>query len=124
MLHEESCLDMQTIKKLETITAKRGPIFWESLVKHFLAHSSKLTSEITQFHHLEDMEQVNKAAHKLKGTAASFGASALAKLSEEIENHTANNDKTELDMSIQQLDECYINTQAQYLTLFKQNSGD
>ena len=116
-MYEEPLLDFQAIEKLQIVTAKRGPDFWISLIENFLTHTATLIDELKQFHKQGNQEQVNKIAHKLKGTVASFGALALAQVCKEIENHKQ--DKTKIDILIKQLDECYLNTQIQLLNLTK-----
>jgi len=117
---EESLLDFQLIEKLKTATAKRGSDFWISLVDHFFTQAEALISEISQSNQQGDMEQVNKIAHKLKGSAASFGAFILAQLCSEIENHSANHyNEAKIDLLVNQLEHCYINTRPQLLKAFK-----
>ncbi len=114
---KESLLDIQVIEKLQAVTAKRGPDFWVSLVEQFLTHSATLIGEIKQLHQQGNIGQVNKIAHKLKGTAASFGALALAQVCKETETYSANYDETKIDLFVKQLDDCYLNTRTQFLIL-------
>lgn len=112
-------LDIKIIEKLKKASAKRSPDFLESLINQFLTHSQSLANNIKNAHQQGDLLQVSKAAHKLKGSAASFGASKLSLLCEKIENHCANHNNTaQIDLLINQLEECYQYTHEQLLIEF------
>jgi len=100
-------LNFKVINNIKTATAKRGPKFIESLADNFLAHSFELIAEINQSLEQNDFQQISKNAHKLKGTAASFGAEKLAQLCIEIEA----TDYAELKPLVEQLSDCYNETQ-------------
>jgi HPt (histidine-containing phosphotransfer) domain-containing protein len=111
-------LDIKIIEKLKKASAKRRPDFLESLINQFLSHSQSLVNEIKNAHQEDDLLQMSKAAHKLKGSAGCFGASKLSLLSEKIENHCANHNKAQIDLLINQLEQCYLNTHEQLLIEF------
>ncbi|MDM8558789.1 Hpt domain-containing protein [Candidatus Parabeggiatoa sp. HSG14] len=102
----EPLLDIEVIERVKTASIKRGPEFWKSLVNNFLTHSSTLISEIKQAYQLGHIDQMLKVLHKLKGTTASFGASALAQCCQEIENHCAKSNNTEIKLLVSQLENC------------------
>jgi HPt (histidine-containing phosphotransfer) domain-containing protein len=73
-------------------------------------------NDIKYSHQQGDLLQA--AAHKLKGSAGCFGASKLSLLCEKIENHCANHNETQIDLLINQLEQCYRYTHEQLLIEF------
>jgi len=111
-------LNIKIIEKLKKASAKRSPDFLDSLISQFLSHSQSLMNEIKYSHQQGDLLQVSKAAHKLKGSAGCFGASQFALLCEKIENHCANHNEAQIDLLINQLEQCYRYTHEQLLIEF------
>ncbi|MBE9562369.1 MAG: Hpt domain-containing protein [Proteobacteria bacterium] len=107
-------LNFNFIEKIKRATSKREPEFLNSMVGNFLEHSAELIAEINLSFENNDFEQINKYAHQLKGTAASFGAEQLAQLCAEIES----SENSEIESLLKQLSDCYNKTQPELKLVF------
>jgi HPt (histidine-containing phosphotransfer) domain-containing protein len=78
-------LDSEALENLRSIDPDGGNEFLRELVNIFLADTPRRIAEIEQSASTRDKVKLTRAAHSLKGSAGTFGASRLAGLAAEIE---------------------------------------
>ncbi len=84
MAESEPVIDMETLRGL--LEAVGGePSILQELAVAFLADLDEQAGELERSRAANDIETVRRAAHSLKSTSASFGATALATLSQQLE---------------------------------------
>ena len=114
-LHSTSLVDNVTLTRWKTLSLHRNPETWVELRDFFLEHSAQLLQEICLAFTLNDVVELEKLAHQLKGTATSFGASQLAKLSELVQEQCECQQHNKMLRLLQALTVCYTHTRVEIM---------
>jgi len=78
---EERSLDPAIISSLRQLQARREKEWMPRLISMFLEDAASTLERLRQALKLEEQETITEGAHALAGTAASFGASRMGRLS-------------------------------------------
>jgi two-component system sensor histidine kinase/response regulator len=78
---EERSLDPAIISSLRQLQARREKEWMPHLISMFLEDAASSLERLRQALKLEELETITERAHALAGTAASFGASRMGRLS-------------------------------------------
>ncbi|MGH2696758.1 MAG: response regulator [Actinomycetota bacterium] len=78
---EERSLDPAIISSLRQLQARREKEWMPRLISMFLEDAASTLERLRQAVKLEEQETITEGAHALAGTAASFGASRMGRLS-------------------------------------------
>jgi HPt (histidine-containing phosphotransfer) domain-containing protein len=114
-LHSISLVDNVTLTRWKSLTLHHTPETWLELRDFFLKHSAQLLQEMYFAFTLNDVAELEKLAHQLKGTAASFGASQLAKLSELVQEQCECQQHDKMLKLLQALTACYEYTRVEIM---------
>jgi len=103
-------IDQSIIAGLREMNDKDDPDFLSELIDLFLEISPGLVNDIRQHAQMADAGNLMQAAHKLKGSSFNLGARYLASICQRIEDKGKNNDLSELDSLLEQLEKAYDET--------------
>lgn len=103
-------IDQNIIAGLREMSDKDDPDFLSELIDLFLEISPRLINDIKQHAQMADAVNLMQAAHKLKGSSFNLGAKYLAGICQRIEDKGKNNDLSELDSLLEQLEKGYQQT--------------
>lgn len=103
-------IDQNIIAGLREMSDKDDPDFLSELIDLFLEISPRLINDIKQHAQMADAVNLMQAAHKLKGSSFNLGAKYLAGICQRIEDKGKNNDLSELDSLLEQLEKGYEQT--------------
>ncbi len=78
-------LDPQSLAGIWALQTRSGPDLMTLLIGIFLEDSAKVVSDLRNAVKTGDMHRVQLLSHRLKGSCASFGASGLMSICEELE---------------------------------------
>lgn len=78
-------LDPQSLASIWALQTRSGPDLMTLLIGIFLEDSARVVSALRNAVITGDMHGVQQLSHRLKGSCASFGASALMSICEELE---------------------------------------
>lgn len=107
-------LDKQVIEGLKALENGNGNSFVNGLLNVFSKQARTISTEIkTQFEQ-NNLKEVFKSAHKLKGSSLNVGARKLAAICEEIEIAAKENNKKTVDLLLQQWDDVLHQTTDAY----------
>lgn len=103
-------IDQKIIAGLREMSDKDDPDFLSELIDLFLEISPRLINDIKQHAQMADAVNLMQAAHKLKGSSFNLGARYLAGICQRIEDKGKNNNLSELDSLLEQLEKGYEQT--------------
>ncbi len=112
---EEDLVDKPTLNRWKTLSTQQNPADWLALRDCFLEHSAQLLQQMCLAGTLNDVTELEKLAHQLKGTAASFGAPQLAKLSGLVQDQCESQARDKIPELLQSLTACYVHTCAEIM---------
>jgi HPt (histidine-containing phosphotransfer) domain-containing protein len=114
-LPEDILVDSLTLNRWKSLSTQQNSGAWLELRDFFLEHSAQLLQDMRLACTLNDMMELEKLAHQLKGTAASFGAPQLAKLSELIQDQCTSQQHDKILILLQALTVCYEHTRVEIM---------
>ena len=82
---DEAVLDLSRLVDLEDLQAPDGSSLATAIVQSFLANSPRQLRELSQVAGAGDLEGLRRAAHALRGSAATLGADRVAALCRQVE---------------------------------------
>ena len=97
-------IDKTTFDELKQMS---GEDFINELIDTFLEDAPKMIAEIKSGFATNNVDSFRRAAHSMKSNAATFGASALAALTKELEMLGKENKLHETGDRLKSLDEAY-----------------
>ncbi|MDD2814658.1 MAG: Hpt domain-containing protein [Thiotrichaceae bacterium] len=114
-LSEEILVDSLTVNRWKSLSTQQSPAAWLELRDFFLEHSAQLLEQMCLAATLNDLAELERLAHQLKGTAASFGASQLAKLSGLVQEQCKCQQHEKMLRLFQALTVCYAHTRVEIM---------
>lgn len=82
-------LDMDSVKRLQSLNSEKDPDFFARLVEAFLSFGQKNINSMNEAIRTNDLESIGRYAHALKGSCSNFGAMNVVNLCIEIEKNSA-----------------------------------
>ena len=113
---EENLVDRVILNRWKTLSTQQNPAAWLELRDFFLEHSAQLLQDMCLACTLNDLSELEKLAHQLKGTAASFGTPQLAKLSGLIQDQCEFQAHDKMLRLVQALTACYEHTRVEIMS--------
>lgn len=107
---DDPILDEAKVDELRDILGD-GPDGVDGLVETFLDGAPELMDELTQAARDGDLEQVDFLAHKIKGEAATLGATRLAGQAEALEDGAREEELADPEGAVEELRETYEATE-------------
>ena len=107
----DTILDMETIEMLREMDDEEDEFsFFGELVEEFLERAEELVQEIDTHVRQQDAAQLKASAHSLKGASLNLGAALQAQICEELETKGKNDDFTDINPLVEQLQDAYGQT--------------
>lgn len=103
----EEIIDWRQIDSLRSIDPQGKTGIVVRAIGLYIDNSPKLIEEIRGFRTAKDLKDVRRAAHSLKSTSASLGATVVAGLSKTIEQAAASGDFEIIDATVNSLESEY-----------------
>lgn len=100
-------IDFSVIDELKDVG---GDEFVAELVTMFLEQSEDIMKDIKTFSQSKDAVSLSKSAHKLKGSCLNLGAKDMGTMCQTIEHQSRENNLTDIDSNLEQLNDLYIQT--------------
>jgi HPt (histidine-containing phosphotransfer) domain-containing protein len=97
----EDPLDRAAVENLRELG---GPEMLSEVAEIFLSHSESSIRELKKAIEADDAPEVERTAHKLKGSSANLGATRITKLCEELENAGGSDDLSRAPELLEQLE--------------------
>jgi len=99
-------IDLKLFERLQ-VMADDDPTFIKKLITLFIEQSDEIVSEMEVIADKNDYTAMSQAAHKLKGSALNLGGRQLGEICKRIEELSASNDFSEIEVQLSNLKEIY-----------------
>ncbi len=91
-IDQDSVLDMESVKLLQSLNSPKDPDFFSRLVDAFITFGQKNVAQMNEALHGGDLKAISRHAHALKGSCSNFGANGAVRLCTDIEKKAAAED--------------------------------
>ena len=103
----EDLIDMQIINGLIDLGSGEEKSFIKEIIELYIQQAPGYINDIKTSYNEKDAQKMSKTAHTLKGASLNVGAKLLSELCKNIEMKCKNNDLSNIDDILTELEEVY-----------------
>ncbi|HWP13316.1 MAG TPA: Hpt domain-containing protein, partial [Ramlibacter sp.] len=108
-------IDDSLIGELAALDEEGSPSMLGRLIRDYIGQTPAAFSAMKQHLHRRDCAELGRCAHKLGGTSASLGATAMADVCYRIERHAAEADLQSIHALVDELEMRFARTRSELL---------
>ena len=103
--HSEPRIDRDMLASLRELNGDEDPEFFQKLIRNFLSDTAKRVRGMREAFTRSEMKQVQRDAHRLKGTCGNMGASYIGRLFGQLETDAESADQKSMVLRLSQIEE-------------------
>lgn len=108
--NKENLIKQETIQTLIDLGDADGKPFYIEIIEMYLSETNECINKIVNAVKEKNQTALTLSSHKLKGSSANIGAAEVSAICSQIEKMSKNNDYSDMNEYIYNLENCYKDT--------------